>query len=209
MHNKFFKSSGILKEFDQWAVSQDLGTYLINLINQNKFHAVLEFGSGLSSVIINKTTQTYNIPHLAIEHDELYLKKIEELSIKYSIANLYVVLSKLKEIKIGENNYKFYDCLDEISHWQNTIIRNKKRRKLLLLVDGPPSKTCYLARFPALPIVAQIFYNWDIHVLLDDLNRVEEQEISKRWKNMFKSNIISWQENSDFEKGLLSFILKN
>jgi hypothetical protein len=209
IYKELFNKSGILKEFDQWAVSQDLGIHLFNLINQNKFHAVLEFGTGLSTVIINKITKLHNIPHLAIEHDELYFKKIEELSRKYLISNLSIVLSKLKDINIGVDNYKFYDCFDVIYYWHSTIKQNKKRRKLLLLVDGPPSKTCYLARLPSLPIASQIFCNWDIHILLDDFNRVEEQEISRKWKNMFNKNIISWQENIEFKKGLLSFTLRN
>ena len=52
----------------------------------------------------------------------------------------------------------------------------------LLVVDGPPGSTCRLARYPALPVFAEMM-NKNACVFLDDANRKEEMEIVRRWRD--------------------------
>jgi len=50
----------------------------------------------------------------------------------------------------------------------------------MLVVDGPPTDTCHLARFPAVPFFYEKLSQTGI-VLLDDAARVDEAEAVNRW----------------------------
>src|SRR5690606_18547556 len=54
----------------------------------------------------------------------------------------------------------------------------------LLIVDGPPATTGQLARYPALPLLAERLSPGAV-VVLDDAERDAEAEIARRWCEEF------------------------
>jgi hypothetical protein len=207
--NNYIRFSSGFVNFGGWPISADLGVSLINDIEKNSYSGVLEFGSGLSTVIFNKALNKRGVPVLSIEHNENYYIKSKDLLTESGVSNEGLILAELSNIEINGGDYKFYDCFDQLIHWERSIPIGEGRRKLLLLIDGPPAKTCHLARYPSLIYASKVFIGWDIHVFLDDFNRVEEKEIAFNWKALFGSKIEYWFENKDYEKGLLNFILRN
>lgn len=207
--NNYIRFPGGFVDFGGWPISADLGVTLINDIEKYPYSAVLEFGSGLSTVIFNKIFSERRVPVLSIEHDETYFDKSKSMLTECSLSSDGLILSGLVNIKIDKIEYIFYDCLNQLTRWERSMPNGKVRRKLLLLIDGPPAKTCHLARYPSLIYVSKVFVGWDIHVYLDDFNRNEEKETACKWKDKFGSAVESWCESDQHEKGLLTFMLRN
>jgi hypothetical protein len=50
------------------------------------------------------------------------------------------------------------------------------------MVDGPPANSCEHARYPALPVLNQVFEdNFELHILMDDYIREDERKIVNEW----------------------------
>lgn len=207
--NNYIRFPSGFVDFGGWPISADLGVSLINSIKKNSYSGVLEFGSGLSTVIFNKVLNGRGVPILSIEHNEVYLIKSRKILFECALKNDGLILAELSNIEIYGREYLFYDCFEKLNDWERSMPISTGRRKLLLLIDGPPAKTCHLARFPSLIYASKVFIGWDIHVFLDDFNRDEEKEIAFSWKKIFGPAIENWCESKDYDKGLLTFVLRN
>jgi hypothetical protein len=77
----------------------------------------------------------------------------------------------LQECRIGKYPFQWYgqSVLDDVDAID------------MLIVDGPPSATGELARYPALPVLADRLSE-GASVLLDDAARDDEQRVIERWR---------------------------
>ncbi len=151
--------------------------YLLNEILIGKRESIIEFGSGISTVLIGRLIKenNLNIEFFSVEHNEDWAKSLstilEKEGLLDSVNIIYVPLSQQKtELGICYS----YDF---------NIIKNEIKNKTfdLVVIDGPPantSKTKY-SRYPVLNTI-QNFLNDDFCVLLDDCDRSGEKEIIKK-----------------------------
>jgi hypothetical protein len=79
-------------------------------------------------------------------------------------------VAPLKEVALGEEVFLWYDISDPDSIGPVD----------LLVVDGPPSSTGPLARYPAVPFFQSQLGPGAI-VVLDDANRKDEKAVMQRW----------------------------
>lgn len=183
----------ILPDMHNWPISPDFCVLLINLVEQNDYDAVIEFGSGTSTLIIAKALarvgQRQNAipsPLLSFDHLPEYGEKTEKLLKQAGLnESVNVTVAPLAPWSDGQLEYRYYDC-DQALQAFKALVPDRPLR-LLVMVDGPPAATGRHARYPALPKVLAVFGDRsDIHFLLDDYLRAEEQEIAAAWLELLK-----------------------
>lgn len=148
-----------------WASSPDLLLTLYRIVADKQPQVIVECGSGTSTVVLARAAKEYGGRVISIDHDEKYAAATrDELGRQGLSADVRV--APLVQV----NGLTWYDpsLLSDISDIE------------LLFVDGPPSDTGDLARYPALPLL------WEktaprLTVLLDDTIREDEKTVSARW----------------------------
>lgn len=179
----------VLPEFHGWPISADFAAHVLTLLRSSHLDLVIEFGSGTSTAIIARALDRrakndkdhHMIQQIAFEHSPKHLE-----ATRGHIRNMQlnpdgiVRRAPLIPYKVASGeSFSYYDCnsaLEEIRRLDATP------REILVLVDGPPSATGPLARYPALDCVLRAFPHSRLRILLDDFHRSDEKEIVERWK---------------------------
>lgn len=179
----------ILPDTHDWPISPDFGVLLINLVEQNGYQGIIEFGSGTSTLILAKALgrvaqreSTLPVPLLSFDHLKEYRDKTQGLINQAGFAaHTNIVLAPLVEwLDGGGDQFAYYACDEALQAFQKQLPHEECR--LLVIVDGPPATTCKHARYPALPKVLETLgRNHSVDFLLDDYLRSEEQEVVARW----------------------------
>lgn len=178
-------------ERHSWPISPDFALYLIELLELNDYDLVIEFGSGLSTVIIAKTLAKIApkrigkppVDFVSFDHLEKYyqqtLTQLEHAGLAEAVQ---LNLAPLQDwLAPNGNTYPYYACQPILATLAQKHPANGLR--LLVIVDGPPAATGKHARYPAGPLVLQHFAGAHIDLLLDDYIRDDEKEIAKLWQN--------------------------
>lgn len=179
-----------LPGFRGYAISPDAVNEIAFLIKKNRPNLILELGSGLSTILIaNMLKNIGNGKLISIEHDKKYLEKTRDY-LKIHGLNDFVELiyAPLEEIDLNGKKFIWYS-LENLKNIKDVD---------LLIVDGPPGNVCEMARFPAMPVLYDRLSK-NALVVLDDMVRKDEQEMLKRWVEMYQN--IEY-ELVDTEKGL-------
>lgn len=159
-----------------WAISPDIGWIYVSQIFEMKPRVVMECGSGVSTLLAG-----YSLKRLgggkviALEHDEAFAKQtVEQIRLHGLEDYAQVLFAPLVSHTVGGQSFVWYDLTSVPRPLQVD----------LLLVDGPPSHLQPQSRYPALPLL-QPFLQPQSRILMDDTNRQDEQDISKRWEEEF------------------------
>jgi hypothetical protein len=191
----FFNHGRHLPKMHGWPISPDLALYLVDIINSNSYDAIIEFGSGTSTLLIAQTldlkarnTQKDSIVRqVAFEHlPEYYEKTNAELKQHGLNNNVNLQLTPLKPANFTGGSYSYYSCDDVLEELSLTL--PMATPKVLALVDGPPARTGKHARFPALPILLKYFSHAEIDIVLDDFARTEEKSIVSLWTTILEQS---------------------
>ncbi|MDR1460640.1 MAG: class I SAM-dependent methyltransferase [Campylobacteraceae bacterium] len=196
---KRLKLENALPHTRGWPMSPDILLKLHEYIMSAKPKKIVEFGSGVSTVIIcdalcqNGEGLLYSIDHLE-EFGAQTLQNIKKESLEKFIDLRIAPLEPWGDEHIYKSEKPAFwyqkKCIEDIQDVD------------LLIVDGPPGNTCPFARYPALPA----FYDRldsNAQVWIDDTNRDEEKEICKVWTNKYNMSI----KYFPLEKGL-SILIK-
>lgn len=196
-------------ERHSWPVSPDFALYLVELIETNNYDLIIEFGSGISTVIMAKTlakmadrresktaTALVSFDHL----EQYYLQTIAQLKQAELHDKVQLELAPLQAYTASNGNtYPYYSCHDSLAKLAQQYPPAGKR--LLVLVDGPPAATGKHARYPAAPSVLKYFKGANIDLLLDDYIRDDEKEIAALWQTEFSAaNITHAAKERKLEK---------
>lgn len=183
------KFTGINLETNGWPVSSDFALYLIELIEHNNYDLVIEFGSGISTVIIAKalakaaqrTKKKQLAEFVSFDHLEHYYQRTcTQLKYAGLISTVQLYLAPLQDWRSQDGSIQpYYACQSVLADLAKKYAIDSR---LLVIVDGPPGATCKHARYPASPLVLQHFSDTHIDILLDDYVRADEKEIVQRWK---------------------------
>ena len=186
-----------INRLNGFTCSPDLLHEIVSLIFKNKPQLFVEFGSGVSTIIIGKALQKLGSGKIiSFEHLEHEYKKTNIEIKSHGLDKICTcVYAPLKEIDFYGNKYNWYSINDNVF----------KKNIDMILIDGPPINTSVKeSRFPALPQIID-FINEDSLILLDDANRLDEKNCINKWKEIYpqvKSNYIS------LERGLAIIKLK-
>ena len=209
----------VLPDMHGWPVSPDLGVYIIRLVEAGGFDAIVEFGSGVSTLLIamalqktaNPHTNGGSTPFVSFEHLESYLQQTQAQLHKAQLsASVQLVYAPLIETAGAQNTPSlYYDCQATLQQLRRSI--DKPNPKLLVFVDGPPAATGPLARFPAMPAIEQAFEgSAEVHYLMDDYIRQDERNIVDQWQTHLdqQGRQVEKQELKQFEKQACLLITK-
>lgn len=181
-------------ERHSWPVSPDFAIYLIELIELNDYDLIIEFGSGISTVIVAKTLAKMasrrqgkpSVTFASFDHlDQYYQQTRAHLLQAGLLDTVQLTLSPLKDWQAPDDNtYPYYDCQSFLAQLAQTFGQphTNATLRMLVIVDGPPSATGKHARYPAAPLILQHFSQAHIDLLLDDYIRADEKEIVQRWQ---------------------------
>ncbi|MCB8747860.1 hypothetical protein LHU53_13190 [Rhodoferax sp. U2-2l] len=185
-------------ERHSWPISPDFALYLIQLLETYDYDVIIEFGSGISTVIVAKTLAKMagrrqpKPPVVMVSFDHLepyYQQTLAQLNQAGLADSVQLELAPLQPYTAPNGNtYPYYTCQAALAAL--AAKHPPKGQRVLVLVDGPPASTGKHARYPAAPAVLAAFAGAQIDFLLDDYIRDDEKEISALWQAEFSGSQI-------------------
>jgi predicted O-methyltransferase YrrM len=154
-----------------WALNPTGLSELLFHIDRHRPKVVVELGSGASSVWIAYALEKIGGRLVTLDHEAKYADQTRSMISLHELDKVAEVrLAPLRPIDIDGESFDWYDAetlvgVDGID---------------LLLVDGPPGTVGPAARFPALPVLEHRLAS-NATVILDDVDRSDEQAIVDRW----------------------------
>lgn len=135
--------------------------------------AVLECGSGISSILMNLLCAPRNVPVWSLEHYPEWREHVRTSMKKHGIDSSHVVMAPLRE----SGDYAWYDA----------PLTEMPRNFSVVICDGPPGDTRG-GRYGVLPRCAD-YFSRGASIFLDDANRPKEQEVLERWKKEYQVSV--------------------
>lgn len=157
-----------------WAVTVPTLTAMLNEIGKNsRRRTIVECGSGTSTIWLGLALRHRGHGHVyALEHQERFAEATRAYVLANGLEDWVTILeAPLVHYSIEGNDYRWYDL---------AAIGPIKDRIDLLFVDGPPASTGHMARYPAIPLLADRLAD-NAWVVLDDTVREEEVSIVSNW----------------------------
>jgi hypothetical protein len=177
-------------ERHSWPISPDFALFLIELLEINDYDLVIEFGSGISTVVVAKTlakiaprrqskppTEFISFDHLEKYYQQT-LTQLQHAGFSETMQLKHAPLSSY--VAPNGKTYPYYNCHETLSALAKC--HPPAGLRLLVIVDGPPAATGQHARYPAAPVVLAHFKGAQIDLLLDDYIRDDEKEIAQLWQ---------------------------
>ncbi|MFT6443545.1 MAG: hypothetical protein ACJASM_003106 [Salibacteraceae bacterium] len=192
--SKALTLSGSLPPLRGWATSPDILLKLHEYIRLNRPKLIVECGSGASTIVIaDALRQVGSGKLISLEHSDKYGAQTRgRLQCEKLLPYVDVRISSLKPwdgTHLSDEDETFWYDDNDLSDIDGVQ---------LLLVDGPPGKTCKYARYPAM----EAFHSkltQNAQVWMDDTIRREEVDICSQWAEKFEFE----QGTFAFEKGLI------
>lgn len=153
--------------------------HIINNIILNHRQNILEFGSGISTILIARliSRQRADCRVISIDHDLEWIRRLQWLLKEEELEDyVHLVHAPLKSCKHSA----------EGSPWYDTAVLDRElsdRVFDLVVIDGPPAweEGQEMARYPAMVYIFDRL-NESFTIYLDDANRQGEQQILARWQ---------------------------
>lgn len=208
--NNYFNTGSKLSNYHGWPISPDIALFIVDVINEKNYDAVIEFGSGTSTELFAKIAlmrkkKNQKIPKiLSFDHLSEYYEKTQVILSRESLDDfVQLECAPLIPMSLQDSDYQYYDCEQILKEFLADLPMNAK---ILVLVDGPPGATCKHARYPALPMIYKVLIqNNQLDFVMDDAARLEEKEVVDKWKVYLNQNEYSYLESIPrvCEKGLV------
>lgn len=189
------------QQLGKWPLDACTLAELILRVEQGLVDAVIEFGSGASTVAIAKALRHANahehaagVLHLAFEHHPQFHR--QTLSALHAMELGDIVRLELAQLAPSPHRHpmaeaqEFYACSSAIEHFLAGLPEGA--RNLLVLVDGPPGSTCRYARYPALPHVLHPARHLETTFVLDDSRRPDECAALEQWQRLMKDQGVAY-----------------
>lgn len=176
--------------FTPFSLNPTTIVHIMNDILLNERKQVVEFGSGISTIVIARFIKMNNLDTkiLSIDNNSSWSNLIYKELLKYDcLGNVKLVVSVLK-------NHNQID-LDKYSNriWYDYELTKKEIFNLdnnidCVIIDGPSTGTSKFARYPTFSVLYQKLSNSYI-IFLDDTRRKAEKEILIEWNKIAKGEI--------------------
>lgn len=156
--------------------------HMLNDIVLNGRNNIIEFGSGLSTILIGRLIKRskLNTRLISVEHDRQWANVLTEILQNESIGDeVEIICAPLKESDLAVDGNLWYDV--------NAVNEQTAYKKFdMVIIDGPPAwqKGHEKARYPALPY---IFNKLDgkFCIYLDDADRSGENTTLQLWQKKY------------------------
>lgn len=195
----YLQTGKIQPRLHGWAVSPDFALLVVEILEHQEFDAVIEFGSGASTVFIAQALAREKLERkgaacsvqVAVEHLEEYRQKTLLLLAKAGLQERVKLLhAPLASTTVASGElYSYYEFSETAALLAEKLSGIVKPR-IFAIVDGPPETTGPLARYPALELLLNAVPHQEMTLLLDDYQRPSEQEVAKRWLAFLNENCI-------------------
>jgi len=172
-----------LPEMRHWAVSPDALLYLLREAIKSKAALIVECGSGVSTIVLAKLMKENGVGHVySLDHDESYAEKTRDLLKLHGLESFATVITApLSDMVIENKTYQWYS---------NEGVNQIPDHIDMIFVDGPPAPEGSFNRFPALSVLRNKMRD-HCHIIMDDVIRNDELEISKIWaKSLGRENVV-------------------
>lgn len=153
--------------------------YILNEIVINERRNIIEFGSGISTILLAKLAfvNKINLQIISVDEDEEWIEKMREILIEEGIEK-YVkfIFSPINSIHHNSEEYLWYD--EKILEPECEGIKFD-----MVIVDGPKAyeNGKGLIRYHALHFLQNKLNDSNV-IFLDDANRQGEKLIIKKWE---------------------------
>lgn len=176
----------------RWAVEYTFLLTLFRIFEHHKFTNLLEFGLGQTSRMVHQYAAFYNVPAITVEHDDEWINFTRK-----DTHNAYPINVKILPLEMVDyNGYK-----TRTYQGVKTAFENQKFD--FILVDGPFGSEHY-SRSQIIRLaksnLAETFC-----IIIDDCNRIGEQETVAEVENVLKSNSIKYAINKYY--GLSDYVV--
>lgn len=153
--------------------------HMINDVIINNRKNIIEFGSGISSILIGRLIKKNSLDTklITIEHDESWAKALARIIKSEQIEDVVDIYhAALSDCDIALDGNQWYNL-----QVLNNIIKDKKFD--MVIIDGPPAweTSKAKARYPAVPFIIDNLQD-NFSVYLDDAIRSGEQASIKIWE---------------------------
>jgi hypothetical protein len=182
-------------ESNNWPISPDFGFTLLQLLETQGYDLIVEFGSGLSTVLVARCLDKLDQKRqgkpparfLSFDHlPEFHGRTLALLNQAGLADRVELCLAPLADYSAPNGRtYPYYSCQERISAF--ACAQPIAGFKVLAIIDGPPAVTGEHARYPAGPILTQAFREASLDILLDDMIREDEKQVSKFWEEEFQA----------------------
>ena len=174
--------------FGGFAISGDCALRLLSLIFTEKPRWIIEAGSGLSTVLVAQALELIGGEGhvISLEHEKKWLDLSNTMLAEHNVSHrATIVHAPLVDTQIGDEVFRWYDVTGAPLPDQSQII----------FVDGPPSATGPMARYPALHKLYDHLAETGV-LLMDDADRPDERSAVERWKEEFRDLDIVYHADS-------------
>ncbi|MFA1604566.1 hypothetical protein ACDW82_13035 [Alcaligenes faecalis] len=193
-----YLGAGTLPAFNSqgqsWPVSSDFALFLLQRLELEPYDLVIEFGSGMSTVLVARALaamaeRSEAVPTLFISFDHLDFycdqtrQYLRQANVEKSVELVFAPLINWKAP--DGTSQPYYDCSKALA--KLVRVHGVSIRRVLVIVDGPPTAVGPLARYPAGPLVQKYFSKARIDFLMDDYVREEEKKVAQRWLTEMKA----------------------
>ncbi len=176
-----------------WTILPDAAAIIISNILSRKPNFILECGSGVSTILCGYSLERLNSKGkiLSIDHEAYYGSLTAKTMEKHGFSSdmFKIVHAPLITHKNDSKPFIWYDT-SFLSLLTNPVD--------LLIVDGPPHKTQYKARYPAMAFLFEKLSDNAV-IILDDGSRQDEKAIVEQWLSEYPSLKLEFH---DTEKGV-------
>lgn len=175
---------------------------ILNDLQINKRQNIIEFGSGLSTILMARLIKKNNLSCkiYSVEHDKNWFDLLNTILKKENTnKNVVSIHAPLSSSKKSKNSLEWYN---------EDILLNSLPENIffdLVIIDGPPAheKSKILSRYPALPFLNNKL-NKSFSVYVDDASRDGEQKVINYWEKEYNlsfsliNNRIALSSDDDF-----------
>lgn len=167
--------------WNDWPIEESFARYLVHVVLTRRPASIVEFGGGISSLVMLKTLECLGCDYsfTSFDSDTSFLggtKNLLSAEGLYNEGKISLVHAPITDLEIGGEAYRWYD----------TNVIGEKLANVgkvdLLFVDGPVGGFCKNARYPAMK-AAKGFLREGSVLIMHDAKRQDETEIVEIWKN--------------------------
>ncbi|MCR9089819.1 class I SAM-dependent methyltransferase [Algiphilus sp.] len=177
-----------------WAASSDFVALVGELLVAHRPRHIMELGSGLSTIFLADMGDAQDPAQItSLDHDPAYAEQTRaHLCARDLGAHVRVIDAPLQPLDLSGEQYRWYALPED---FQCPPID-------FLIIDGPPSASCPMSRYPALPVLAPYLAAHCV-VVIDDADRPDEKAMVARWAEQFGGK----QRRLPLEKGAVVMFL--
>lgn len=151
-----------------------------NEIIFGKRSAVLEIGTGLSTIILGKILKEIGGNLTTVDQDSVWQKEILQLA--SPALPIHPISANMKRQNIDGPCQIYFD--------QEELAQHLGGKKFdCLVVDAPIARRGQMSRYPAFPVFHR-YLKEQFVVFLDDINRPDEAKIAKLWSKTFNLTLV-------------------